>query len=69
MQVWAEHNYYTRLLHRDITFPLLKKLTEGGDPLARKVFKEEIAKCRGVQFQVEDFQEFLKTLKSIALTR
>lgn len=25
------------------SFPLLKKLTEAGDPFARKVFKEEIA--------------------------
>ncbi|MFW9877286.1 MAG: hypothetical protein ACFFG0_29700, partial [Candidatus Thorarchaeota archaeon] len=44
MQVWAEQNYDTRLLHRDIAFPLLKRLTEVGDPLAKKVFKEEIAK-------------------------
>lgn len=44
MQVWAENDYNTRLLHRDIAFPLLKKLTEVGDPLAKKVFKEEIAK-------------------------
>ncbi len=44
LQAWAENNYSTRLLHRNIAFPLLKQLTEVGDPLAKKVFKEEIAK-------------------------
>jgi hypothetical protein len=27
-----------------LAFPLLKKLTDLGDPIARKVFKDEIAK-------------------------
>ena len=44
LQVWAENNYDTRLLHSNLAFPLLKKLTESGDPIAKKVFKEEIAK-------------------------
>lgn len=44
MQTWAEHNYDTRLLHRNLAFPLLKRLTEVGDPIAKKVFREEIAK-------------------------
>ena len=43
LQVWAENNYNTRLLHRNIAFPLLKRLTEVGDPKAKKVIKEEIA--------------------------
>ena len=43
LQVWFEHNYNSRLLHRNLAFPLLKRLTEIGDPLAKKVFKEEIA--------------------------
>lgn len=43
LQVWYENDYDTRLLHTNIAFPLLKKLTEGGDPLARKTLKEEIA--------------------------
>ncbi|KKK50943.1 hypothetical protein LCGC14_3119990, partial [marine sediment metagenome] len=34
----------TCLLHSNIAFRLLKKLTEVGDPLAEKVFKEEIVK-------------------------
>ena len=44
LQVWYEKNYDTRLLHSNLAFPLLKKLTDVGDPLARRVFKEEIAK-------------------------
>ncbi len=43
IQAWAEHNYDTRLLHSNLAFPLLKKLTEAGDPVARRVFKEQIA--------------------------
>ena len=30
LQAWYEHGYDTNLLHRNIAFPLLKKLTEGG---------------------------------------
>ena len=34
LQAWAEYDYDTRLLHRSLAFPLLKKLTQMGDPLA-----------------------------------
>lgn len=44
LQAWVEHEYDTRLLHRNIAFPLLEKLTKVGDPLAKKKFKAEIAK-------------------------
>ena len=44
LQVWAENKYDSRLLKSNLSFPLLKKLTEVGDPLARNVFKEEIGK-------------------------
>ncbi|MFW9970997.1 MAG: leucine-rich repeat domain-containing protein [Candidatus Odinarchaeota archaeon] len=44
LQVWAENNYDTRLLHRNLAFPLLKTLADAGDPKAKQVFKEEIAK-------------------------
>ncbi len=43
LQVWVENDYNTRILHSNLAFPLLRKLTEVGDPLARKVFKDEIA--------------------------
>ena len=43
IQAWVEHDYDTRILMSNISFPLLRELTKAGDPLARKVFKEEIA--------------------------
>lgn len=43
LQIWAENKYNTKLLHRSIAFPLLRKLTEVGDHIARRAFKEEIA--------------------------
>jgi hypothetical protein len=43
LQTWYENNYSSGLIHRNLAFPLLKKLTEAGDYLANKVFKEEIA--------------------------
>jgi len=43
IQAWYENGYDTRLLHRNLAFPLLKALVDAGDHLARKVFKEEIA--------------------------
>jgi len=42
LQVWSESKYNTRLIHRSIAFPLLKKSSEVGDLNARKIFKEEI---------------------------
>ena len=44
LQVWYENNYDTKLIHRNLAFPLLKRLVEVGDPLAQKLFQEEIAK-------------------------
>ncbi|GAG56050.1 unnamed protein product, partial [marine sediment metagenome] len=35
LQTWAEHHYDTRLLHSNISFPLLRRLTEAGDPVAK----------------------------------
>ncbi|MFX1409751.1 MAG: leucine-rich repeat domain-containing protein, partial [Promethearchaeota archaeon] len=42
LQAWFENLYDTRLLHSNLAFPLLKKLTDVGDPIARRVFKDEI---------------------------
>lgn len=42
LQMWCEHDYDTRLLHSNLSFPLLKALTALGDPTAKRVFKEEI---------------------------
>ena len=43
IQAWVENNYDSRILMANISFPLLRQLTQAGDPVARKVFKEEIA--------------------------
>ena len=42
LQAWYENDYDTRLLHSNLSFPLLKKLTEIGDPIAKRVLKKEI---------------------------
>ncbi len=42
LQAWAENGYDMRLLHSNLAFPLLRRLTKAGDPQARKIFKEEI---------------------------
>jgi Leucine-rich repeat (LRR) protein len=44
IQAWAENDYNTRFLDMKLAFPLLKKLSDVGDPTAKKVLKEEIAK-------------------------
>ena len=43
IQAWADNEYDTRILHRNLAFPLLKALVDAGDPIAKKKFKEEIA--------------------------
>lgn len=43
LQVWYENDYNTRLLHSNLAFSLLQKLSESGDPLAKRRYKEEIA--------------------------
>ncbi|MFX1574250.1 MAG: hypothetical protein ACFFB0_16020 [Promethearchaeota archaeon] len=43
IQAWVEYDYDTRILMSNISFPLLRELTRAGDPLASKIFKEEIA--------------------------
>ncbi len=42
IQAWTENNYDTHMLHANLSFPLLKKLTTAGDPVAKEVFKIEI---------------------------
>lgn len=44
LQAWFELGYDTRVLHSNLSFPLLRELTEAGDARAKRVFKEEIAK-------------------------
>jgi len=42
MQMFAESGYNTKYLRANLAFPLLKRLSEAGDPLASKVFKKEL---------------------------
>ncbi len=44
LQVWAENNYDTRILHSSLAFPLLNALVDAGDLIAKGVFKEEIVR-------------------------
>ncbi len=43
LQAWVENDYDTRILISNLSFPLLKELTRAGDPIAKRVYKEEIA--------------------------
>jgi hypothetical protein len=43
LQAWVENDYDTRILMSNISFPLLRELSKAGDPVARRVYKEEIA--------------------------
>ena len=44
LQAWYENDYDTRLLHRNIAFPLLNKLRLLGDTIANKRLRDEIAR-------------------------
>jgi len=44
IQAWVDNNYDTRILHSNLSFPLLKKLVEAKDYKAKRVFKKEIIK-------------------------
>ncbi len=44
LQIWAENNYDTCLLHSNLAFPLLKRLYDVGDIKARSFYKEEVVK-------------------------
>ena len=60
LQAFAENNYNTNLLHRSISFQLLKKLYEVDDPVAKIKFIPELKKrCenghpRMILFLIED---------------
>ncbi len=42
LQAWVENDYNTNILHNNLAFPLLHRLTEVGDKLAQRVFKNEV---------------------------
>ncbi|MHA1296285.1 MAG: hypothetical protein ACTSPH_06710 [Promethearchaeota archaeon] len=43
LQAWYESGYDTRVLHSNLSFPLLLELVRAGDPLAIRSYKDEIA--------------------------
>ena len=58
LQAWVEHDYDTRLLHANLSFPLLKKLADLGDDNAKKTFKKEL--INRYSSGVPSVQKFLK---------
>lgn len=44
LQAWYENNYDTQVLHANLAFPLLRKLSKNGDKKAKQVLKKEIIK-------------------------
>lgn len=47
LHYWHLEGYDTNIIHHELVFPLLKALTDAGDPIAKFKFKEEIAKRFG----------------------
>jgi len=60
IQAWVEHNYDTRLLHSNLSFPLLEKLVELGDLQAKKIYKKEI--IERYSSGVPSVQRFIKDM-------
>ena len=60
-EVWAENGYNTRILHSNLAFPLLRRLTQAGDLLAKKVFNQEIAER--YNSGIESVREYLRSMK------
>jgi len=42
LQTWDELDYNTNIIHSNLGFPLLEKLTKSGDNKAKRVFRKEI---------------------------
>jgi len=60
LQVWAENNYDTCLLHKNLAFPLLIKLSSVGDPVAIGKLAQEITerfKSKSTSVQIFLIQE------------
>lgn len=74
LQAWAESRYNVWLLHSNLAFPLLKALTEAGDPQAENVFKNEVARrflsshSSVINYLIEEgYFEFLKKEEFVSL--
>jgi hypothetical protein len=42
IQAWENNDYNTNIIHTNLGFPLLKKLSQLGDPIAKRNYREEI---------------------------
>ena len=60
LQIWYEHGYNTRLLHSNLSFPLLKRLVDVGDIQAKRIFKEEIVERYNTG--VESVRKYLRRM-------
>ncbi|MBN2153429.1 MAG: hypothetical protein JW839_18385 [Candidatus Lokiarchaeota archaeon] len=75
IQAWADNDYDTRLLHSNISFPLLKALAEIGDAKANRVLGSEITdrihegNASTVAFILETFPELIDLDTLMELTR
>ncbi|KKM16415.1 hypothetical protein LCGC14_1686080 [marine sediment metagenome] len=74
IHAWAENNYNTLILHSNIAFPLLKKLNEVGDLIAKNIFKDEIGerflsenKNTSIFLIEEDYLSFLNEEEFLSL--
>lgn len=50
LHYWYLEQYNTNMIHHELAFPLLKALTDAGDPIAKVKFKDEIAKRFGTGY-------------------
>ncbi|KKN47883.1 hypothetical protein LCGC14_0658610 [marine sediment metagenome] len=64
LQAWCEHGYNTRLLHSNLSFPLLKRLADVGDLQAKRIFKEEIVERYNTG--VESVRKYLKSMNFLS---
>lgn len=65
LQAWYEHDYDTQLLdNKSLSFPLLKRLYDSGETLARRVFNDEIIRQlenghNSVYLFLEDYMDYI----------
>lgn len=64
LQTWYEHGYNTRLLHSNLSFPLLKRLVDVGDIQAKRIFKEEIVERYNTG--VESVRKYLRSMNYLS---
>jgi len=61
LEVWVESGYDTKILHSNLAFPLLRRLTQVGDLQAQKIFNQEIAER--YNSGINSVREYLRSMK------